>query len=243
MRPLRIVIADDEPVARRRLRRLIAERDDCLVVGEFENGIALAAGLAGLGADCILLDVDMPGPDGFATLAGLAGPPPIIVFVTAFAEFAARAYVVDAVDYLLKPVSVTRLDVALERVTRRLGETSQLAPTSVTPVIRFVAHGRVYLFDPSRLSSIQAIGNYVEITTDNQRVQLRMTLTEVAARLDPRAFSRVHRSWIVARAAMTQITSLPGARFDIRLKDGRRVPGGRAFSQYVTAAAYDHRPR
>lgn len=237
MRPLRIVIADDEPMARRRLQRLLAERDDCRVVGEFEDGVGLAAGLAGLDADCILLDIDMPGPDGFATLAGLSGPLPLIIFVTAFAEFAARAYDVDAVDYLLKPVSATRLDAALERIARRFGAPRPPGAVPGPSTVRFVVQGRVYLFDPGRVSSIQAIGNYVEITTDSQRVQLRSTLTEAEARLDPQLFSRVHRSWIVARAAMVQVTSLPGARSEILLKDGRRVPGGRAFAQSWAAAA------
>jgi two-component system LytT family response regulator len=237
MTPLRIVIADDEPMARQRLRRLIERRSDCRLVGSFEDGAGLIVALPGLAADCVLLDISMPGPDGFATLAALARPLPPIVFVTAFDAFAARAYDVDAVDYLLKPVSAARLDAALDRVARRLGRPGPQAAAPLPPSICFVVQGRSYLFDPAQLISIQAIGNYVAITADNRTLQLRMTLSEAEARLDANAFCRVHRSWIVARDAMAQVTSLPGARFDILLRDGRHVPGGRAYAGAVTAAA------
>lgn len=235
MSALRIVIADDEQLARQRLQRLLERRSDCRLVGAFEDGAGLVAALPDLAADCVLLDINMPGDDGFATLAALPGRRPLVVFVTAFAEFAARAYDVDAVDYLLKPVAAARLDAALDRVARRLERPSQAV--SLPPTVCFVVQGRTYLFDPARLISVQALGNYVEIVSNTRSVQLRMTLTEVEARLDPGVFCRVHRSWIVARAAIAQVTSLPGARFDILLADGRHVPGGRAYASAVVAAA------
>jgi two-component system, LytTR family, response regulator len=233
MNPLRVVIADDEPVARQRLRRLLGEREDCHLLEEFEDGIALAAGIGHLAADVVLLDIDMPGRDGFASLGTLPEPRPIVVFVTAFAEHASRAFDIDAVDYLLKPVSGARLGEALARVSRRLAGNA----AGRRAVARFVVQGRSYLFDPTRIATIQAFGNYVEISTDTQKVQLRLTLTDALARLDPGAFIRVHRSWVVARAAINEVTSLPGARHDIRLKDGRHIPGGRAFSHAIIAEA------
>lgn len=237
--PLRIVIADDEPVARQRLRRLLQRRGDCLLVGEFADGEALAAGLPALSPDVVLLDIEMPGPDGFASFARLAEPRPLVVFVTAFAEHAARAYDIDAVDYLLKPVSSTRLDEALARILRRIPPPSRAEATAMPPQsdVRFVAQGRTYLLDATTISSIRAVGNYIEITTDTQRISLRSTLAAAYERLDGAAFVRVHRSWIVARRALAQVTSLPGSRYELLLKDGRRVPGGRAFAKAIAASA------
>lgn len=237
MTPLRIVIADDEPIARQRLRRLLQRRSDCLLVGEFADGEAMEAGLSGLSPDVVLLDIDMPGPDGFSSFARLANPRPLVVFVTAFAEHAARAYDIDAVDYLLKPVSSTRLDEALARILRRRPP-SRAEATGIPPhsAVRFVGQGRTYLLDATTISSIQAGGNYIEITTDTQRINLRSTLAAAYDRLDGSAFIQVHRSWIVARGALAQVTSLPGSRHEILLKDGRRVPGGRAFAKAITAS-------
>ncbi len=231
MRPLRVVVADDEPMARQRLRRLLGARGDCELVGEYADGTALVAGLITLSTDCILLDIDMPGIDGFASLAALPAPHPLVVFVTAFSEFAARAYEVDAVDYLLKPVSAERLDAALVRVARRRAQEGNAALAQNVPSVRFVVQGRIYLLDPTTISTIQSMGNYVEITMADRVLQLRTTLSETHSRLDPATFARVHRSWIVARPAVAQVTSLPSLRFDILLRDGRHIPGGRNYGQ------------
>lgn len=239
MTALRIVIADDEPVARQRLRRLLQRRSDCLLVGEFSDGEAMAAGLPALSPDVVLLDIDMPGPDGFASFAKLAEPRPLIVFVTAFSEHASRAYDIDAVDYLLKPVSGPRLDETLARVLRRMRPlpSSKASPDPSRPIVRYVAQGRTYLLNPTTILSIQAVGNYVEITTHTQRINLRSTLIAAYQRLDPQAFVQVHRSWVVAAGAVAQVTSLPGSRYEILLGDGRRVPGGRAFAKTIVALA------
>lgn len=206
-------------------------------MGEFADGEAMQAGLSDLSPDVVLLDIDMPGPDGFSSFARLARPRPL-VFVTAFAEHAARAYDIDAVDYLLKPVSSTRLDEALARILRRIPPPSRAVATGIPPQsdVRFVAQGRIYLLDATTISSIQAIGNYIEITTETQQINLRSTLAATYERLDGAAFVRVHRSWIVARRALAQVTSLPGSRYEFLLKDRRRAPGGRAFAKVITAS-------
>ena len=236
MTPLRIVIADDEPVARQRLRRLLQQRSDCLLVGEFSDGEAMAAGLPALSPDVVLLDIDMPGPDGFASFVQLAEPRPLVVFVTAFSEHASRAYEIDAVDYLLKPVSSPRLDETMARILRRMRPPpSSRAPADPARAVRFMAQGRTYLLEPTTILSIQAVGNYVEITTHAQRINLRSTLVAAGHRLDPQAFVQVHRSWIIAGGAVAQVMSLPGSRYEILLRDGRRIPGGRAFAKTIRA--------
>ena len=241
MNQLRIVIADDEPLARTRLRRLLSMRDDSVLVGEFADGIDLAEGLAALQTDLILLDIDMPGPNGFGSLEMLSEPKPLVIFVTAFGEHAPRAFDCDAVDYIMKPVSGERLEQAIKKAVRRL---RQLAPSDAPPcsrdVLRFETKGRTYLIERSRITSVQSRGNYVEVTTDNQKAVLRTSLTAVLDQLDSPDFVRVHRSWIVAHSAISQINSLPGSRFEIVLKDCRRVPGGRVYAQSIIAATAHH---
>ncbi|WP_258889051.1 LytTR family DNA-binding domain-containing protein [Sphingomonas sp. SUN039] len=229
-----IAIVDDEPVARQRLRRLIGIRDDCRIIGEYGDGAAMSAALRAVDVDLVMLDIDMPGADGFASLATLPDPKPLVIFVTAFSDFAARAYDIDAVDYLLKPVSGERLGEAIGRAERRRRASRSgeaILPTS-TAIVRFAVQGRVYLIEQARISTVRALGNFVEITTDIRRYELRMTLRSAFAKLDRDAFVQVHRSWVVARHAVVQTTSLPGSRADILLKDGRRIPQGRAFCNW-----------
>lgn len=238
MTPLRVVVVDDEPLARQRLRRLLDERDDCRLVAEFDNGLSFAAAIPGLAADLVLLDVDMPGCDGFASLQDLGPARPLVVFVTAYDGFAARAFDIDAVDYVVKPVSAARLGDAIDRAWRRLREAEPGRMAAMRPAVaRFIVQGRTYLFEQDRITSLQALGNYVELTCETRTVQLRMTLAFASSRLTAGQFVRVHRSWIVRRSAIAEITSLPGARSEIVLTDGRRVPGGRVYLQNIRAAS------
>lgn len=117
---VRVVIADDEPVARRGLRNLLLEHDDVAVVGEARNGREGVQAISTLAPDLLLLDVQMPGGDGFEVLRRLEPPPPCVIFVTAHDDYDARAFETHALDYLLKPVHAARFRVALERARERI---------------------------------------------------------------------------------------------------------------------------
>src|SRR5687768_6123099 len=118
---IRVLVADDEPLARRGLQQVLAGHEDCRVVGESRNGRDALRAIRSLRPHVVLLDVQMPGLDGFEVIEALAsGKPPLVVFVTAYDEFAVRAFEAQALDYLLKPVTQARFDVAMRRVRERL---------------------------------------------------------------------------------------------------------------------------
>lgn len=194
---LRTIIVDDEEVARERLGNLLATRHDVKVVGEADC-IAYAAPLcASLRPDLIFLDVQMPKGDGFSLLEKLDPPLPAIIFVTAFDKYALRAFEINAVDYLLKPVNRDRLSHALERVVHR-------PPPAKDGIL--LESDRVFLESPSRtrvafvteICGIEAKGNYTRvILADGTTEFLRKKIAEWESRLPASIFVRGNRSVIV----------------------------------------------
>ena len=133
MNALRVVIADDEPLARLRLRRLLSAMADVEVVAECASGIEVMQLLPDCPCDLLLLDIQMPGADGFQALEHVVARPRAVVFVTAYAEHAVRAFDVQAVDYLLKPISAERLQQALERARRAIAGDAPVVPSAPIP--------------------------------------------------------------------------------------------------------------
>lgn len=233
MMSLRIVIADDEPLARHRLRRLIDARPDCLLVSEHATGHAVVQSIAQDRPDLLVLDIDMPGMNGFEALSKIADPQIAVIFVTAHAAFAQRAFEIDAVDYLLKPISAARLDEALRRARRRQPSAPGNEPEP--DHVRFETAATTYLLRAADIVYLQARGNYLEIGCADRTYCIRGTLAAMARRLDGGGFVRVHRSWMVNATAVRQVTALPGARHSLTLHDGRTIPGGKAYYDVVIA--------
>ena len=209
---MKILIADDERLARERLRRLLAEVDGVTVVGEAADGVALREGLRGSGAEVVLLDVDMPGSefgeDGVGLGAWLAAlpQPPAVIYVTAHPEHALRAFATHAVDYVLKPVSLARLRAALEaagRVNRvqaaQVGERQALSQRQLT-----VKQGRsVRVVDVADVLCFEAGEGYVTACLAEGEVVLDESLTALEARFAD--FVRVHRGMLVARGRIERL--------------------------------------
>lgn len=231
--PMRVVIADDEPLARHRLRRLIDARSDCVLVNEHATGDAVVQSIAHDSPDLLILDIDMPGMDGFEALGEIADPQVAVIFVTAHAAFAQRAFEVDAVDYVLKPISAARLDEALRRARRRWP--SAHSPDPERDHVRFETASTTYLLRTADIVYLQARGNYLEIGCSGRTYCIRGTLVAMQHRLDAGRFVRVHRSWIVNASAVRQVTALQGARHWLTLSDGRTIPGGKAYYDAVIA--------
>ena len=210
---MKILIADDERLARERLRRLLVEVDGVTVVGEAADGVALREGLRASGAEVVLLDVDMPGAqpgeDGVALGAWLAAlpQPPAVIYVTAHPEHALRAFATHAVDYVLKPVSLARLRAALEaagRVNRvqalQVGEGQALSQRQLT-----VKQGRsVRVVDVVDVLCFEAGEGYVSACLeDGGEVVLDESLTALETRFAD--FVRVHRGMLVARGRLERL--------------------------------------
>ena len=247
---LRILIADDEPLARRRLRDLLLAMPDVTVVAECANGLSALDAIASTHPDVILLDIQMPGRDGVALVESLrAGgneqDSPVVVFVTAHAEHAVRAFDLQATDYLLKPFTADRLQRALDQaratLVARMGTRLEALHTSVrddlrtllastalepTPVARFsVTVGRrTLIVQAALIERVIAEGNYVRLFTARESPLMRASMREMERDLDPRHFARVHRSAIVRLDLVRELRQSVNGDYVLLLEGGVELP-------------------
>jgi two-component system, LytTR family, response regulator len=242
---LRAVIADDEPLARARLRRLLGHEPGVDVIAECATGCEAADAMRRTRPDVLFLDVQMPDVDGFGALNQV--PPaerPLIVFVTAYSSHAVRAFEEQALDYLLKPISAERLHDAVGRVRQRLVKPAipaipaiQTAPPREYPTRIAIPMGSRFRFiDTDDIDYITAAANYAEVHAGGHTFVLRETMTSLEARLDPRRFLRIHRSRIVRLTCIEDIEPLVSGQYVVRLKNGVRLTSGRSYRQLLQKA-------
>jgi two-component system LytT family response regulator len=256
MREIGAVIADDEPLGRRGIRQLLRAHPDVRVLRECRDGREALNALATLAPDLIFLDVQMPELDGFDVVAA-HGPErmPAVIFVTAYDEFAVRAFDAHALDYVVKPVNAARFATALDRVRARIDSLTALelargmadllaarqpqvaagaqesglggAPPHKTPrLVVSTATGELVL-DLAEVDWIQAQDYYAAIYTRGRRHLVRESLASLEARLDPARFVRVHRSALVCIERVRELRSGPDDESMIVLRDGTRIPVSR----------------
>ena len=252
----RVVIADDEPLARERLRMLLAGRPELEVVAEAEHGAAAVEAILAERPDLVFLDVRMPELDGIEVAKVLAEEaeqgfaPPVIVFVTAYDEYALRAFEVNARDYLTKPVDRERLEQALERAAgllARRGESAD-AGTSLEPSlvafletlrrerafpVRFLvrdARGGLYFVRADDIEWVEAEENYVRLHAGGRSHLVRDTMRAFREKLDPARFVRVHRSAIVNVDRIARVEPYARGEYTLTLADGTKLTSSRAHS-------------
>lgn len=206
---LRTVIVDDEPLARQEMRRLLAAHPDVEIVGEAETAMAAVAAVELLQPQLVFLDIDLGFGNGFDVLAAWKKPP-IVVFVTAYAEYAVDAFAVDALDYLLKPVDPARLADSLARVRRQLALSE--AGRAGTDVIELKMPRRSLLVAPDEIAAVRAEGDYTRVfVSDQPAVMIWRTLAHFEGRLPAPPFVRLSRSLIINRDRLKKIETVPGA--------------------------------
>ena len=229
---LRAVVVDDEPLARARLRRLLAQHPEVEVLADCGSGEESIATLQELRPDVAFLDIRMPDMDGFDVLDAL-GPqrPRQVVFVTAYSEHAVRAFEARALDYLLKPVSAERLRQALQRLQPVGAPAEAFSERIPVPV-----GGRIHLVETAQIDHVDAHANYVELHLGQRSLVLRETMTRLESRLDPRRFLRVHRSRLVRLDGIVEAQAHASGRFLLRLKCGARIVTGRSYAARVRNA-------
>lgn len=238
----RVLLADDEPLVRERLRDLLATRAGWTLVGECADGIEAVETIVATRPDVALLDVRMPGLDGFEVLEGLpAAIRPAVVFVTAYDAYAVRAFEERAIDYLLKPIQAERFAVALDRVEERLARNEPARLPEGLPRARYAERfvvwedHRLVFIPAAEVDWIGASGNYVKIHA-KQRVRLvRETMKAVEARLDPEQFVRVHRSAIVRFESIVAMEPHFHGEFVLTLRDGSRLTASRTHAPRLRA--------
>lgn len=213
---MRVLIVDDERLARAELRRMLASHPGVQIVGEAANAAEAALQVAALQPDLLLLDVQMPGGSGFDLLAALDDAPEVI-FTTAFDQYALQAFQASALDYLMKPIEPQRLASALERAAARLG----MAPTpSSTPRKLFIRDGeRCWFVKLEDIRLLESEGNYTRLYFDDARPLLARSLLQLEQRLDPQQFFRASRRHIVNLAAVRSIENADGGGLTLRLDD------------------------
>ncbi len=230
---IRTLIVEDEPLSRRALRQLIARHPDVEIVGECGDGVEAEAALETLELDLLLLDVRMPERSGLdvARSRGSGRSAPLVVFVTAFDQFAVPAFETEAVDYLTKPVTEERFDATLRRVReqlelRRLASGAELGARYVDRLVTRV-RDRELLIPTDSVDYIAADDVYAAVHAAGRRHLVRVSLDMLETRLDPAAFLRVHRSYIVRLDRVTAVRALPGGRRALVLASGATVPVSR----------------
>jgi two-component system LytT family response regulator len=236
---LGVVIVDDEPPARELLRGYATARADVEVVGEAEDGAAAVEVIRSTEPDVVLLDVQMPGVDGFEVLAQLEGlsPLPRVVFVTAYDRHAVRAFEVNAVDYLLKPVTRERFDRAVERCLHSPAPPPELAPFledvgRLTPARLLIRdRGRIVLLPVASVDRLESEGDYVRVHSGGRSHLLEKTLAEMEVLLAPHGFVRIHRSAMVNLERVKELYAEGSGRYRLLLQDGTQLMVSRSYSQ------------
>lgn len=242
--PLRVLIADDEPLAAERLQVLLARAKGATLVGTASDGESAISMAEALAPDVLLLDIAMPGLDGIDVARSLASqdPSPAVVFVTAFDQFAVAAFEVAAVDYLMKPVEPERLQRALDRAreyvehhrvpSAKTGEPSkwidEFWASDLSGLVRIAAKD---------IDRVSAERDYMRLHVGRRSWLIHHSMTALEEGLDPALFVRLHRSAIVRKDFISGFTRNPSGRWIARLADGTEQPVGRLYSDRVRAIA------
>jgi two-component system LytT family response regulator len=242
----RVVVADDEPLARERLRMLLSSEPWLELVAECQNGTEAIDAIQALAPDLVFLDVQMPGATGFEVIeaVGAENMPPV-VFVTAYDQYALRAFDVRALDYLLKPFDRERFSEALQRARKQIEreETGDLGrrllalvkdlrkdqPKSDRLVVK--SGGRLFFLRADEIDWIEAAGNYVRLHVGTSTHLLRETMNAIEGRLDPEKFFRIHRSRIVNMERIQELQPWLNGEYAVLLRTGTRLTLSRGYRE------------
>jgi len=229
------LIADDEPAARRGVRQLLAHFPEFAVAGECRNGAEVLAALDASRPDVVFLDIQMPGIDGFEVIRRrTAERMPAVVFLTAFDQFAIRAFEAEALDYLVKPVSEARFAATMKRLKRRLRTTGDNSAPDETIVV-MTSRGATVLH-ASEIDWIEAAGNYVQLWIGKRTYFHRESLQLLEGRVAKNGFVRAHRRALVRLDGVRELTRTREGKLVAVLASGARIPVSRRRSASFMAA-------
>jgi two-component system LytT family response regulator len=248
---LRILVVDDEPIAREGLKLLLSRQPEVKSVSEARNGREAIALIREQRLDLVLLDVQMPRTDGFAVVhsVGVERMPPII-FVTAHDQYAIRAFEIAAIDYLLKPVTEERFALAFKRAIDRLrGAPHEDATTQLMAMLDVIANpprqlerfavrsGENTSFVPvNEVDWIEAFQNYVRLHAGPATYLLHVPMNTIEGVLDSNRFLRIHRSHIVNLRRIAHLWSIAHGQYEVELKSGQRLQSGRTYNERIRRA-------
>ena len=241
---IQAVLADDEVLARQKLRQLLRDEPDIEIVGECATANETVELVRAAKPALLFLDIRMPGMDGFDVIGALESenvPMPAIVFTTAYDQYALRAFEIHAVDYLLKPFTAERLHSAIQRVRERSTASDAsvhanghaVNGSSHTTRIVFKSRGRILFLPVSEIRWIGAEENYVRLCTERETHLLRETMTHLEDRLDPHSFLRVHRSFIVNLQYVKEVRTDHDGESSVIMLDGQKIAMSRSYKSRI----------
>ena len=243
-RPIRALVVDDEPLAREMIREMLADDSDVEIVAECANGREAVEAINSLTPDLVFLDIQMPEVGGFEVLESFEREAtPYVIFVTAYDQYAVRAFEVHAFDYLLKPFDRERFDAAWQRVKTQIkldqgGERERhiLAlleelKTGPRHLERLVIKngGRVFFLNVDDVHCIESEGNYVRVYDDQKAYMLRETISSLEEQLDPRQFRRIHRSAIVKIDKIKEMQPWFHGEYRVIMENGKQLTLSRNY--------------
>jgi two-component system, LytTR family, response regulator len=239
---IRILIAEDEPIACERMRSLLAQEAGVELVGECTDGRETLDRLRELKPDLLFLDIEMPGLDGFDVLSALdRDATPLVILTTAYDHYAVKAFDIHAVDYLLKPFDQMRFRRALERARSQLDgrarkQISRLSmllkeaePSSAVQRLVIRSGGRVVFLRTSEIDWLEAAGNYVRVHCHDQAHLVRETMNQMESRLDPARFVRIHRSIIVNVESIRELEPCGNGEYIVHVRGGKGLSLSRGY--------------
>jgi two-component system LytT family response regulator len=246
---VRVLIVDDEPIARRGIRQHLSVHPSYEIVGECGNGAEAVRAIATLQPDLVFLDIQMPEMDGFGVINAVgAAKMPTVIFVTAYDQFALRAFEAHAIDYLLKPFDKARFARALDRARRQIEMTGvddlreRLAEllregSAEKHVHRLVIRsaGRIFFLGVDEIDWIEAADNYVVVHAGRDTHLLRDTMNRLESRLDPNRFVRIRRSSMVNVDRIKELRPLFHGEYEVVLLDGQTLASSRRYRGRVDA--------
>jgi two-component system LytT family response regulator len=250
---LRTLIVDDEPLAREGVALALAPLGDVEIVGTCGDGRSAVRAIRDLQPDLVFLDVKMPGLDGFAVISeiGADNMPPVI-FLTAYEQHALRAFRVNAIDYLLKPIDADDLRKSVQRARRRraqdeigawrgelralVGKLAQERPADAPERILVRTNGRVHVLDPREIDWVEAAGDYVTIHAAGKSHLVRDSLRNVETRLGPHGFLRIHRSTLVKLASIRELVANDSGDHEVVLNDDTVLRLSRSYKDALYEA-------
>ena len=247
---IKTIIADDEPLAREKIRNLLNDDSDIELIGEFSDGIETVSAIQDQQPDLVFLDVQMPELDGFGVLESLSDSHlPTIIFVTAYDQYALRAFEVHALDYLLKPFDRARFQKALHRAKEHIrkeksGEVNEKLLTLLEDLkseksnnherkfldrLVIKAGGRVTFLKTEEIDWIEAAGNYVRLYIGKDSHLLRDTMNNIQTKLDPEKFLRIHRSTILKIDRIKELQPWYHGEYVVTLENGKQLTSSRSY--------------
>jgi len=239
----KVVIVDDEEPARQLLREYLSHYDDLIIVGEANNGVDAVRLIQQLKPEIVFLDVQMPGLTGLQVLAKL-DELPLVIFSTAYDQYALKAFELHAVDYLLKPYTKGRFDTAIEHLSERLQQpqeavrsltqaiVEQDAPNNYPSKILVAKGNKLVAVSVSDIQWIEADGVYCMLHTQDNKHLSRYGISQVEQKLSPETFIRVHRSYIINLNYVQEIFR-EGHVYDVKMKNGGIVRVSRGYASKV----------